>query len=357
MDVSAHCLALYTLALAGQAEPAYQELLFNQRDRLSTDNRALLALAISASGGPATMTAELLAAPAQSLRSERDWFGCDARDQALQLLAWIRHRPNDPHIDLLVAELTRRRNQGHWSTTQGNAWAVFALQEYAEAVEGKIRPVTGRLTWAAQEKSLQLSSQPETWAAVFPIVHKAAQAPLTLANPDNRRLYTQVTIEARPPLARPPRQDRGFGITRRYHRVDDDGKLQPPDSLRVGDRVLVTLTLDIHQPAHYLAVDDALPAALEPLNPEFKSQETAPPGDPSRPPEQEWHSDHREFRADRALFFSDHVETAGRYEIRYLTRVRAAGAVTAPAAKVEEMYHPERFGLSEATPLSALPLE
>ena len=71
----------------------------------------------------------------------------------------------------------------------------------------------------------------------------------------------------------------------------------------------------------------------------------------------EWRSDHREFRADRALFFSDHIYAAGRYEVRYLTRVRAAGTATAPGAKVEEMYHPEHFGLSETMTLTALPLE
>ena len=357
IDISASCLALYTLALAGQAEPAYHEIFFNQRGQLSADNRALLALAISESGGPASMTAELLASPASAPRNETDWFRCDSRDLALQLLAWLRHRPHDQRIDLLVTELTHGRNQGHWSTTQGNAWAVFALKEYDVSVAGATLSSTGRLTWAAQEKSFQLPGRPEVFGTVLPIVREAARAPLTLVNPDRRRLYTQVTIEARPALARAPRQDRGFGITRRYHRVDDDGKLQTPDTLRVGDRVLVTLTVDIHQPAHYLAVDDALPAVLEPLNPEFKSQETAPPIDTSPLPEREWQSDHHEFRADRALFFRDHVYAAGRYEIRYLTRVRAAGTVTAPAAKVEEMYHPEHFGLSEATPLTARPLE
>jgi len=38
------CLALYTLALAGRAEPAYHEKLFGQRGRLSPESRALLAL-------------------------------------------------------------------------------------------------------------------------------------------------------------------------------------------------------------------------------------------------------------------------------------------------------------------------
>jgi uncharacterized protein YfaS (alpha-2-macroglobulin family) len=357
IDGSANCLALYTLALAGQAEPAYHERLFNQREHLSADTRALLALAITESGGPAAMAIELLSSRTNTPRSTEDWFACDSRDLALQLLAWTRARPDDRRIDVLVAELTQGRKSGHWATTQGNAWSLLALKEYSERVEGKLGAAEGRLTWAAQSQPFRLAAKPETFNATFPLVRESATAPLLLANPERRRLYTQVTVEARPASAHLPRQDRGFSIARSYHRVDDDGKLQGVEKLRVGDRVLVTLTLEVHQPAHYLAIDDALPAVLEPLNPEFKSQETSRAVAAGTLPDGEWFNDHREFRADRALFFRDHVNAAGRYEIRYLARVRAAGTATAPCAKVEEMYHPERFGLSETLTLTALPLE
>ena len=357
VDVSAACLAVYALALAGKAEPAYHEVLFNRRARLSSDNRALLALAIAECGGPAPMVAELLSSGAGAARSEMDWFACDSRDLALQLLAWTRHSPQDQKIDTLVAELTHSRQHGHWQTTQGNAWAVFALKEYADRVEGQIGAAGGRLAWAAQSREFALPNRPETFAAVFPIAREAADAPLTLSNPARHRLYTQVTVEARSQLAQQPRQDRGFGISRRYQRVDDDGQLHDITNLHVGDRVLVSLSVDVHQPAHYLAIDDALPAVLEPLNSEFKSQETSQAIAAKGSSDLPWYNDHREFRADRALFFRDHVETAGRYQIQYLTRVRAAGTVAAPCAKVEEMYHPERFGLSETMALTALPLE
>ena len=69
-----------------------------------------------------------------------------------------------------------------------------------------------------------------------------------------------------------------------------------------------------------------------------------------------WFSDFRELRTDRALFFRNHLGP-GSYSIRYLARVRVAGAATAPATKVEEMYHPERFGLSDTIQVTSLPLE
>jgi uncharacterized protein YfaS (alpha-2-macroglobulin family) len=82
------------------------------------------------------------------------------------------------------------------------------------------------------------------------------------------------------------------------------------------------------------------------VNPTFKTQQT-------RAGEQiglDWLSDFHELREDRALFFANHV-APGRYTIRYLARVSAAGEATAPSAKVEEMYKPERCGLTESVKL------
>jgi uncharacterized protein YfaS (alpha-2-macroglobulin family) len=121
--------------------------------------------------------------------------------------------------------------------------------------------------------------------------------------------------------------------------------------LRVGDRVLVTLNLSVRDAARYVAVDDALPSILEAVNPEFKTQAAGPPasaaGDDAR-----WVSDFREIRKDRCLYFADWIGP-GNYTLRYVARVRAAGKVTAPPAKVEKMYHPERCGLSGTQTVSS----
>ena len=95
-----------------------------------------------------------------------------------------------------------------------------------------------------------------------------------------------------------------------------------------------------------------MPAIFEPVNPVFKTQETRAEGMLTR----DWVSNYKELREDRALFFADSI-APGRYTLHYLARVCAAGTATAPAAKVEEMYHPERFGLSGSVKLRSQPLE
>jgi len=346
------CLALYALALAGHAEPAYHELLFKDRNGFSTEARALLALAILESNGPDSLVTELIdaASPAKSFGA-RDDFGCGAREQAIVLLAMTRHRPSSPVVDRLATELAQGRLNAHWGTTQGNAWALFALTEYARRVEGVLDRATASLRFGGREVAFQLSEGPTNFTASFTNAGGAGNVTLHLDNPERRRLYVRVTAEGRSLAALQPRQDRGFGITREYEKLDDTGGRASTNDWRVGDRVLVTLTLNAHQPARYVAVDDPLPALFEALNANFVSQEVAG-GVAAAAQASNWWSDFHELRNDRVLFFRNHLEP-GRHVIRYLARVRAAGTATAPSVKVEEMYHPERFGLSETIVLSA----
>jgi len=347
-ELSDHCLALYALALAGRPENSYHEVFFNKRDHLSAESRALLALAILESGGPATMVEELIN-PHGPMEAQGDvCFGGAERELAVRLLAWSQFRPNDHEVDVLVEELLRAQHAGRWENTQGNAWAMLGLTKYATQVETGEKGASGFVDYNGNRHPFQLDERTRAFAEEQPI----AKGPLTLGNPQARQLFTQVKLEARPPVGLQPRQDRGFMLQRSYQKVNDDGSLTNLNSLGVGDRVLVTLQLEVRQPAHFVAVDDALPAIFEAINPEFKTQAVRGADSAGG----DWFSDYRELRRDRALFFRNHL-APGSYTIAYLTRVRAAGEVTAPPAKIEEMYHPDRFGLSEAVKVKSTALE
>jgi uncharacterized protein YfaS (alpha-2-macroglobulin family) len=336
------CLALYALALAGKAEPAYHEKLYATRAELSPEDRALLALAIAESQGSTAMIAELLR-DSSSGPHPFGRFGCLAREKAIRLLAWIHYRPNDPTVDGLASDLVRDQKQAHWGTTQGNAWALLALTEYARRVEIERRPAAGQLAYAGQSIAFQLNEHTNVFTQVFTITN-LADAALSLSNTTTNCLYTTLSIEARPPETAQPRLDRGFNLQRRYERLDDHNQPQDLAALRVGDRVLVTLRLTVHEAAEYVAIDDALPSVLEAVNADFRTQGARAVG--LADDESWWPADFQEIRQDRCLSFADELEP-GIYVLRYLARVRAAGTVTAPPAKVEEMYHPEHCGFTE----------
>jgi uncharacterized protein YfaS (alpha-2-macroglobulin family) len=134
--------------------------------------------------------------------------------------------------------------------------------------------------------------------------------------------------------------------------MQDDNTAAPLGTPRVGDRILVTVQVEVRVSAHFVAIDDPLPANFEAVNPEFDSQQTSADAAAGM----DWVSDFSELREDRALFFCDHLPP-GRHTLRYLARVRAAGTATAPQTKVEEMYRPEHFGLGESVEVVSLPWE
>jgi len=220
-------------------------------------------------------------------------------------------------------------------------------------VEAKLQPAEGQLQYAGQSVSFQLNDRTNVFSQSFSITN-VADASLLVLTASTNRLYTTVTLEARPPETPQPRQDRGFSLQRRYDRLDDDNQPQGPGNWHVGDRVLVTLRLTVREPARYVVIDDALPAVLEAINPEFRTQAARSAGATGEEGSW-WPSDFREIRQDRCLSFADSV-APGTYVLQYLARVRAAGTVSAPSAKVEEMYHPERCGLTETQTLVSEPL-
>ncbi|HEX9045498.1 MAG TPA: alpha-2-macroglobulin family protein, partial [Verrucomicrobiae bacterium] len=167
-ELSDQCLALYALALAGRAEPAFQEKLYSRRERLATEDQALLALAIAESQGPNGMIADLLHATSPQATVESR-FGCPTRAEAIRLLAWIHYLPADPTVDRLVSDLMQEQKQAHWETTQGNAWALLALTDYAQLVETKLQPAQGQITYGDQSVDFVLNDHTNVFSQTFVI--------------------------------------------------------------------------------------------------------------------------------------------------------------------------------------------
>jgi uncharacterized protein YfaS (alpha-2-macroglobulin family) len=310
----------------------------------------LLASAIMEAKGPEKMVAQLLD-PKIPAPEAISWYGSAARERAIQLLAWSRYKPKDPEVGKLVKELLGYRQSGHFGTTQGNAWALLALSKYYAALErGGPAAISGNLVAPGGPNPFRLTRAEPAAVVSVAFDPKTPLEVLSVRNPAKSPLFGETRFVVHPPVARQPRQDRGFAVSRGYQKFEDDGSLSPAADLRVGDRVLVTLRVETTRPAHFVAIDDPLPAVLEAVNPAFRTRRAA------LLEESETAADHREMRSDRVLYFCDHLPP-GAFTFRYLARVRSAGTVTAGATKVEEMYRPERFGLGESLEVAALPAD
>ncbi|MFL6591023.1 MAG: alpha-2-macroglobulin family protein, partial [Chthoniobacterales bacterium] len=270
--LSDRCLAVYTLAVAGKPEPAYHDLLFQKRAKLSAEDRALVALAVIETKGPKSMVDELLKPSVGSDGYVEQFFGSIVRENALHLMAWTLHQPASPRVDELATELFSRRSNGHWTTTQANAWSVLALSSYLRKIETGDRNASGEVRWNTIRKPFVVSETKPLVSAQFRIEPNTGAEPVRLTKTGGR-VYTEMTAEAWPKLIEQPRQNRGYTITRHYAKLGDDGKLRAAENLRVGDRVLVTLDIAVPRRATYLALVDPLPSVFEAINPAFKSQE------------------------------------------------------------------------------------
>lgn len=345
------CLTAFALAAGGKAEASLLESLWEARDRLAVEDRALLAVALLQSRNDHDAAKALLNKTPGKDQSP-GLFGSDIRVNAIRLLAQSWLDPLSSETATLLASLSADQRGGHWGTTQGNAWALWALADQARS-----RGPTGRIDSEVRVGTVthHLVAGPDNPVALIklPLTSKDARDGLILEHHEPFPLYAEVTLSGRQPVGTnsPVAIDRGFALHRTYERLDSKNHPLPIAGLRVGDRVLVTLDLDAADPADWVAIEDPLPAVLEPVQGVFKTDGPAPSGLID-----EWSSDFTEVRSDRMLIFRDALPE-GRHRIRYLARVRAAGDVVAAPAKVEAMYQPQRHGFSEGVRLRADPAD
>lgn len=341
------CLTAFALSAAGAVEPSLLESLRGAADRLHDEDRALLALALLQSGGDRAAAGKLLAATSRN-GATPGRFGGGARVLALRLLAQARLDPDGERTAALAMELADAQRGGHWGTTQGNAWGLWALAEFARR-PGARPALRGELRLGGAVRSFAVDPHLPVATAAFPLDPAAESAGLVLAADGRAPWFAEVAVAARRPAGTrtPAAVDRGFGLRRRHERLDADNRPGPATGLRVGDRVLVTLEVDAPEDADWVAIEDPLPAVLEAVQGVFKTEATG--AEKLLPP---WTSDFREVRSDRVLVFRDHLPE-GHHVIRYLARVRAAGDAVAAPARVEAMYAPQRHGYSGGARLQA----
>lgn len=344
--------ALYTLAEGGRAEPAYQNRLHAQRERLPESARLYTALAMCLTKAPAAQVRDLLAEDRRPVTPQAwSWLG-NSVTPALRLLVFT-HLGLRQEAEAQAQRLLDLRNErGEWGNTFANAWALTALA----ACEGRdnlpVTPLAARVRWGAGEQVVNLA--PPQFSALWTAVLDAglAAAPLRVQLPPNQKLYSRLEVRAFPPNREFSGESKGCSIERSYAELQDDGALTGIDDLRVGDLVVVTLKMRLDGAQRYLAVEDPLPSVLEALNPSLATQR---PPEGGREPLRAWFFDHHELRADRALFFTNAWSQEGRFQLRYLARVIAEGDTVAPPARIEAMYAPHIHGLSASQRLKTLP--
>jgi uncharacterized protein YfaS (alpha-2-macroglobulin family) len=353
--------------------------LFERRGSLNQDGRLLLAMAILRGEGEHHMARRLLTevyqevdeGAHQAMLTGRDhawssWESMDSSTRSNALLLWAMTRSNgDVNLAQKVARglLDLRRN-GSWLDTQGNAFSVLALLYHLDRQEGQAPDYTALVglgsevvarhrfkgrRFTPQKVHIPMRELQRHKGEVLSVVREGGPGALYY----NLNLsYVDATPPSRP-------FDNGFTLRRRYIAHEGPNAGREVKALRPGQVVKVQLTLVLPTDRHYVAIEDPLPAGLEPINTAFATAAPSLRRDESQAnadeDEDDWgyyyyphyNFDRIEQRDDRVVLFADYFPS-GVYTHTYLARATTLGRYQVPAARVEEMYDPTVFGHTES---------
>jgi len=295
------------------------------------------------------------------------------------LSATIVLRPAHPLLAALVETVLqqgRAESRFAWST-QDYASLVMALAHFGDGE-------TGARVVNARAGNQQFVARPPAKGVDTTIVSSlsgllealpSGKQVLRLhvaTSPDQRPVYFALEVDE-VPRAMPVTPDiQGIVVERWYERFDN-GK--PVTRVDEGDLVRVRLRVTVPADRAFVALEDPLPAGLEPVDTGLRTsgleafastggRNTRVEGDGStwagflygRWDGERWSPwEHQELHDDRVSYFA-RVLWTGSYTASYIARATTAGSFVAPPAYAEEMYNPALQGRTAGLRLVVEPL-
>ncbi|AWN45347.1 alpha-2-macroglobulin [Methylobacterium terrae] len=273
-----------------------------------------------------------------ALRAERDGgtyradYGSRLRDGAGLIALAAETGIARDSLGALGAVVGEERGSGRPTSTQEQAWLVLAASELAKEAgkdAGKEAP------------SLTLDGAPVQGALyrTFPGTALAAR-PVTVTNRGSAPVQLALGISGNPAVPEPA-EAKGYAIERSYHRLDGS----PADlaALRQNDRLVVVLKVtEAKASAGRLLLVDRLPAGLEIDNPKLLDADATAGLAWAK---SDVTPTHTEFRDDRFVAAYDRSPSQSAFfSVAYTVRAVTPGRYVHPAATIEDMYRPERYG-------------
>lgn len=385
-DLDARAFVLDAMAESGYGDLGLLRSLYERRGALGQYGRAFLALGLLAQdqagtkGEVGAIVSELVSA-GRWTASSAHWeeakadpraMNTHARTTAIVLRALVRADPGNPTIPAAVRWLMVARKEGHWETTQETAWSLLALTNYLEASGelgadfGYAVQLNGETLTTARVAKGNLDDVITLRLDVARLLQDENRLHVARLKPEagqtgQGRLYYTLRAKYLATAGELLAEDRGIAVLREYLRpeAEDEG---PVAAVGAGDLVKVRLTILLPSEAHYLALEDHLPAGLEAVDARLKTSSLvaqrqtglkvkeaeaakSQPGPKSGRP---YHFERSEVRDDRVTVFATYLPR-GSYEYTYLARATTSGRFQALPAAAYEMYSPEVWGRSAGT--------
>lgn len=311
---------------------AAADQLYLERDKLTYEGKAFLALTY----------AELKASPAKEkqLVSELpaefgdggfdpQTFSSPTRTEALCLLARFSQDPN-ANAPTIRSRIGKLMESSASLSTQENLWLLLTFKALLKtqppaAIAKSVKPAPDAT--APNKSAAEWTDRLLTKAADLQITGLGTTAKGTFVLNARRQLSETETQPVQ----------KGMRLDRLVKNVTDPSRKGTPEApFKLGDEILITYRFQSSKPQSFVALEDALPASIEVLNPNldlfgkaYSIAEESGVGTAALS-----HSEMHDSRTD--LYFDD--ISAGLHSYTVLARVTSAGTFEWPAAQIYPMY-------------------
>jgi len=258
-----------------------------------------------------------------------DWrkdYGSYLRDSAAILTLAAEAKSTPVNLLDLVDRISERKTAVRYTSTQEKAWMLLAAHALIDA---------------DKRNNLAIDGEPMSGA----LYRKFAPgylsgSPVVIENRGTENVEAMLTATGIP-ITPEPATSAGYKITRSYY--DLEGRQIDISTVGQNTRFVTVLTItQLVDEAARLVIADPLPAGFAIDNPNLLRS-----GDIST---LKWlklpdSTRHTEFRADKFVAAVDRDRGAGRdFHLAYIARAVSPGTYAHPAATVEDMYRPYRYG-------------
>lgn len=337
--------ALFVLAstnpeISGELDAAINDL-YLQRDRLTGEGRALLALALHRLGRDPERQRQLvseLPTVFDGITFDPVTFASATRTEAL--CTWARLQieaaPLRERLDALLESAPSL-------STQENLWLLVAFQALLKSEN------VPTVKSAALDPSASTIS-PNRTAAAWREIDLAKLAGFVirgLPKPQPAGSYV-LSAAYRTSERMTVRESQGFRIERVVKNLTDPARVGTADApFRLGDELAISYRFSSDKAQDFVALEDLLPAGIEVVNPNLALFEKfyTPPAEPGVTTASLSHSEMRDQQTN--LYFDRVVPGTSSYSV--LARATAAGSFIWPATQIQPMYDSRFFGRSPSS--------
>lgn len=340
------CFALFVLTQSknGDAYRNESQELYLHRNEGTDEDRALLAIALHQQNIMAREQQQLLREidkPIKERAFNPATFTSMTRAEAMRAFAfnvisppmWTKQRKQQARD-----RMSKLMDDAGSLSTQENLWLLLAFKSMLGA------ETTPELHAAQPPPSvISKNGRSAAW------VGRRMQDDLAIKGLNQSALTFFIQAEYSTNEVDTDRVDRGFRIERVIKNLTDATRVGTPNvPLKLGDQLLITYRLNTRKLQNFVALEDALPAGVEVVNPNLalvgKFYQLPSPD----PQDRLLGLSYSEMRDRSALLYFDTVDPgSGTYSI--LARATAAGIFRWPATQVAPMYDSRFSGLSPSS--------